>query len=73
MEPKVETEDPVANLILEGKAATVEEAEELYLDQHLDDVIALVRSDLSDDEFRRHPLISLLLSRGSRAWEDSLR
>jgi len=64
--------DPVADLLLAGEAATVDGAEELYLDRHLDEVIALVRSDLSDAEFRRHPLIVLLLARGSRGFEDSL-
>lgn len=65
------TGDPVADLIVAGRAATVAEAEELYLDEHLDDVVRLVESDLSDAEFRRHPLIALLLARGSRTWEDS--
>lgn len=65
--------DPIVELLLSGRAASVEAAEELYLDEHLNEVIALVSSDLSEDEFRRHPLIVLLLSRGSRAWEDSLQ
>jgi hypothetical protein len=65
--------DPIVELLLSGCAATVEEAEALYLDEHLNDVIALVSSDLPDDEFRRHPLIALLLSHGSRTWEDSLQ
>ncbi len=65
-------EDPVADLLLKGEAATVAEAEELYLNTHLDEVIRLVESPLSDAEFRRHPLIQLLLARGSRGWEDSL-
>ena len=64
--------DPVADLILSGQAATVAEAEELYLDLHLREVLRLVESPLSDEEFRKHPLIALLLARGSRAWEDSL-
>jgi hypothetical protein len=64
--------DPVAELILRGDAATVEEAEELYLDTHLHEVVALVESSLSDEAFRRHPLIALLLARGSRSSEDSL-
>ena len=64
--------DPVAELILAGRAATVDEAEELYLDEHLGEVAGLVASDLSDEEFRRHPLIALLLARGSRPFEDSL-
>jgi hypothetical protein len=67
------TDDPVAELILSGAARDVDEAEELYLEQHLDDVVRLVDSPLTEEEFRRHPLISLLLARGSRGWEDSLR
>jgi hypothetical protein len=67
------TGDPIADLLLRGEAATVEETEELHLDRHLDDVARLVDSPISEHEFRRHPLITLLLSRGSRAWEDSLR
>jgi hypothetical protein len=50
----------------------VDEAEELYLDEHLADVVRLVDTDLSGDEFRRHPLIALLLARGSRPSEDAL-
>ena len=65
-------DDPIVRLLLAEEALTVDAAEELYLDRHLDDVVALVRSPLSDDEFRRHPLIALLLARGSRGWEDSL-
>ena len=66
------THDPVADLILRGEAATVDEAEEIYLNRHLEEVVRLVESTLSDDDFRRHPLIALLLSRGSRGFEDSL-
>jgi hypothetical protein len=36
-------------------------------------VVRLVESPLSEEEFRRHPLTMLLLARGSRGWEDSLR
>lgn len=66
-------DDPIAQLLLSGKASTPSEAERQYLEDHLDDVLALVDSPLSDDEFRRHPLIALLFSHGSRGWEDSLR
>lgn len=66
------TGDPVADLILEGRAHTVDEAEELYLDEHLNELVALVKSDLSDADFRRQPLVTLLLARGSRRWEDSI-
>lgn len=66
-------DDPVAQLLLDGRAATASEAERLYLEEHLDTVLSLVQSDLSEDEFRRHPLIQMLFSHGSRGWEDSLR
>jgi hypothetical protein len=59
-------------MLLLGAAQTVSEAEEAYLDAHLREVIRLVESPLSDEEFRAHPLIVLLLSHGSRDWEDSL-
>jgi len=66
-------DDPVAKLLLEGRAATVSEAERLYLEEHLDTILTLVESDLSEEEFRRHHLIQMLFSHGSRGWEDSLR
>jgi hypothetical protein len=66
------TGDPVADLIVSGRAHTVEEAEGIYIDEHLHELVPLVESDLSDAEFRRHPLVALLLARGSRPWEDSL-
>lgn len=64
--------DPVIELLLSGRAATAEEAEELYLDASIPDVIRLAESDLPDAAFRAHPLIQLLLSHGSRGREDSL-
>ncbi len=65
-------EDPVVELLLTGRADTAEQAERLYLEEHLDEVTRLVNSSLSDEEFRRHPLIAILLGRGSRGWEDSI-
>ncbi len=35
-------------------------------------VVELVASDLTDEEFGRHPLILLLRGHGSRRWEDSV-
>jgi hypothetical protein len=64
--------DPVVALLLAGEATTVAEAEEKYLDSNIGDVVTLVRSDLTDAQFRRHPLIALLLAHGSRGSEDSL-
>jgi hypothetical protein len=58
-------------MLLRGDAQTVSEAEEIYLDANIRQVIDLVEGPLSDEETRAHPLI-LLLSHGSRGWEDSL-
>jgi len=64
--------DPVVELLLSGRAETADEAEELYLDESIPEVVRLAGSPMSEDEFRAHPLIQLLLARGSRGWEDSL-
>jgi hypothetical protein len=55
--------DPVAQLLLEGKAESVREAEEPYLDSCLPEVIRLLQSGLSDEELGRHPLMRLLRAR----------
>lgn len=55
-----------------GRARTLAEAGDMHLDAHLGEVAQIVASPLSDEEFRRHPLIALLLARGSRGSEDSL-
>ena len=65
--------DPVAQFLLTGQASTPSEAERQYLESHLDEVIQLMQSPLSEEEFRRHPLIALLFSHGSRGWEDSVK
>ena len=65
-------DDEILTLLETGQAADLHQAEEIYLDRHLDDLLALVASPLTDEEFRRDPFIRLLLSHGSRPWEDSL-
>jgi hypothetical protein len=65
-------DNPAVQLLLEGRADTAEQAERLYLEEHLDEVVELVNSPLSHEEFRQHPPIVALLSRGSRGWEDSI-
>lgn len=65
-------EDPVVELLMSGRATTLGEAENLYLDEHLAEVVELVNGPLSDEEFRRHPLIQLLMAKGSRGFEDSV-
>lgn len=69
--PELE-KDPVLRLLLHGEARTLDEAEELYLDASLPEVYRLLRSPLTDEELGRHPLLRLLVFRGSRGWEDSL-
>ena len=66
-------DDPVTQLLLDGEASTASEAEHLYLERHLDEVVRSVESPLTDEEFRLHPLIQALFAHGSRGWEDSPR
>jgi hypothetical protein len=66
------TDDPVARLILEGQAQSLDEAEELYLNRSLAAVLELLRSPLPNELLAEHPLMRLLVTRGSRGWEDSL-
>ncbi len=66
------TPDPVARLLLAGKAQSLHEAEELYLDSCLPEVLRLLESDLSDEDLGRHPLMCMLRAHGSRAWEEAL-
>ena len=64
--------DPVARLLLLGRAETLREAEELYLDSCLPEVVRLLQSELSDEELGRHPLMRMLRSHGSRGWEEEV-
>lgn len=66
------TDDPVLRLILEGKAKDWDEAEEMYLDSVLPQVLELLQRPIPDDELASHPLMTLLRVRGSRGREDSL-
>jgi hypothetical protein len=65
-------DDPVDRLLLTGQAKTLHEAEELYLDSCLPEVVELLQGPLSDEELGRHPLMWMLRAHGSRTWEDSL-
>ena len=64
--------DPVERLLLTGRARTVHEAEEMYLDSAYPQVLALLESPLSNEELGTHPLFLLYRSHGSRPREDSL-
>ena len=54
------TADPVARLLLCGRAKDLREATELYLNACLPEVIQLLESPLSDEELGRHPLMVML-------------
>lgn len=66
------TETSIVEIILASRAATAAQAEEIFLNEHLAEVLALVASPISEQEFRDHALIRLLFAHGSRAREDSL-
>jgi hypothetical protein len=66
------TSDPVAQLLLRGRAKTLREAEELYLDSCLPEVVRLLESNLSDEELGRHPLLEMFRSHGSRGWDEAI-
>jgi hypothetical protein len=69
--PEVDN-DPVLRLLLSGAARTLDEAEEMYLDASMPEVLRLLGSDLSEEELSNHLLLVLLRSHGSRGWEDSV-
>ena len=66
------TDDPVAQLLLSGRVQTLREAEELYLDSCLPQVVQLLESPLSDEELGRHSLMAMLRAHGSRGWEEAV-
>lgn len=66
------SDDPVLRLILDGRAASLHEAEELYLDESHAEILALIASPLDNEALARHPLMRLLAEHGTRGWEDSL-
>ena len=68
----VPEDDPVIALLLSGEALTLREAEELYLDRSLPELLELLRRPMSDEELGRHPLVQMLVSHGSRGREDTL-
>ena len=66
------TDDPVLQLILSGRAKSLDEAEELFLDESLPAIMELIGSPLGNEELENHPILALLRSRGMRGREDSL-
>jgi hypothetical protein len=66
------TDDPVIRLLLRGEAQNLHEAEELYLDAAIPEILDLLRGPLGNEELAGHPLLMLALAHGSRGWEDSI-
>jgi hypothetical protein len=66
------TNDPIARLLLSGEVQTLREAEELYLDSCFPEVVQLLRSELTDEELGRHPLMAMFRAHGSRGWEEAV-
>lgn len=62
----------IDELLLSGQAQTAWDAEEMFLDAHLAD-IARLAIELDEGAFERHEAVKLLMSHGSRGWEDELR
>lgn len=59
----------IDDLLLTGRAETAVEAENLFLDEYLPE-IARLTLELDGPALRRHEAIKLLMSHGSRTWED---
>ncbi|RIK87647.1 MAG: hypothetical protein DCC67_01615 [Planctomycetota bacterium] len=74
MEPLLDSNSvhaEIDKLLLSGQAETAHEAEEIWLDSHLPDLTRLAM-ELDEDSFRKHEAVKLLLSHGSRPFEDGL-
>jgi hypothetical protein len=65
-------DDPVAQLLLSGRAETFEAAEDQYLDENLPLIYNLLAGPMSNEELLQHPIFQMLYFRSSRGWEDSL-
>jgi hypothetical protein len=62
----------IDELLLSGRAKMASEAEEMFLDSHLPDIVRLT-VELSDEDFEQHEAVKLLMAHGSRRLEDALR
>jgi hypothetical protein len=61
----------IDELLLSGRAQTAHEAEEIFLDEHLDDIVEPI-ARLDDRSLQEHEAITLLMSHGSRRLADAL-
>jgi hypothetical protein len=59
-------DDPVFQLLVSGEATTLAEAEDLWLGRSLPEIMALLGSDLSNEEVEKHPLLVPLTRMSTR-------
>jgi hypothetical protein len=74
MEPLLDSKTvhgQIDELLFSGQAQTAFEAEEMFLDAHLPD-LARLALELDEKSFKEHEAVKLLLSHGSRPFEDSV-
>jgi aspartokinase-like uncharacterized kinase len=64
--------DPVLSLIYSGRAKDLDEAEEMYLDESIPEILILLEMPMSNEALEQHPLMQLLYQRRMRGREDSL-
>jgi len=69
--PSASVHAEIDELLLNGSAKSAWEAENIYLDAHLQELAQLV-IELDDASFIEHEAIKLLISHGSRRREDAL-
>lgn len=62
----------IEDLLLNGTATTMHDAEALFLDTHLNQISELVKQ-LDESMLMEHEAIKLLMAHGSRPWEDALK
>lgn len=66
------TDEAILQLLLRGEAQTLHEAEAIYLDAAMPEILELLGSPLDNAALSKHPLLQLVLAHGSRGWEDSI-
>jgi hypothetical protein len=64
--------DRIFQLLLTGRAKDLYEAEEIYLDESMPELLKLLELPIPDDELAEHPLMRLILAHGSRGRGDSI-
>ena len=66
-------DEPIIRCFYSEEAKALYKAEERYLDSAIPEVLALLGSELTNEELANHPLLMMYLNHCSRRWEDSLR